>query len=79
MACDSSRPDNQCKHENLDEVQEYLKHPEYFLLYNYQRFEVGSFNKKDYIKNEAKILNMHVDKRQANWMNSFLSINEVQD
>ena len=61
-----------------EELSDYLGHPELILYYNTQRFDNSKFS-SDSIVSESRIWNQHIDKRQANWMQTFLYSHEVQD
>jgi len=55
LACNPEREGNQCAHTNLEQVKDYLGYPEYFLVYNSQRFDNRFYQVEDFISNQAFI------------------------
>lgn len=55
-----------------EELSEYLGHPELVIYYNTMRFNNKEFGDASIIK-ESRLYNQHIDKRQANWMQTYIS------
>lgn len=60
-------PGSACESKTLEEVQAYLGHPELIIMSNQQRFD-GTIYGHTTVVSEAVIWNQHIDKSQANWM-----------
>ena len=67
-----------CKKQTLAELQEHLTHPELIILSNTQRLDLNKYNDEVLIY-ESKLYTQHVNKLQANWMQSLVVNNELQD
>lgn len=60
-------PGSVCASKTLEELQAYLGHPELVIMSNQQRFDNMVYDSETIIS-ESVIWNQHIDKSQANWM-----------
>lgn len=67
-----------CKKQTLAQLQDHLTYPELVVLHNTQRIDLNLYDEA-VLKKESKLFTQHVDKRQANWMQTFINNNELLD
>jgi hypothetical protein len=79
MPCKPSELNNYtCSDQTLDQLKDYLGRPELIIYQNNQRFDSTVYD-ENCIVNESTIWNQHIDKRQPNWMLTYLNAEGVED